>query len=276
MLRGTTDGLEFVFAGRPFDDAWAEIAERLAQSPGFYRGSEATAIFDGQAPEDGAVARFLTTVGDHGIAVRGVYGGEAAAALAQRFALAYLGEARPTVANFERERAAREVRLTDSARSLAADFAGARADIATRRARGEASVPKPVFGFTRETRSVEHRAAPPAHAPSTLYHRGTLRGGQSLQQLGTIVIMGDVNPGAEVVATGDIVVFGTLRGTAHAGAQGDANARVFALELTPTQLRIANYIAAGDPLRKPREPDVAFVEGERIAIAPYATLGATL
>jgi septum site-determining protein MinC len=110
-------------------------------------------------------------------------------------------------------------------------------------------------------------------APGTLYHRGTLRGGQILQQVGNIVVVGDVNPGAELVASGDILVFGALRGTAHAGAQGDAAARVAALELSPTQLRIATFIAADDAKRKSREPEVAFVHEQRIAIAPYARAG---
>jgi septum site-determining protein MinC len=89
------------------------------------------------------------------------------------------------------------------------------------------------------------------------------------------VVVGDVNPGAELVATGDIVVFGSLRGTAHAGAQGDATARVFALELAPTQLRISTYIAADDGgRRRTREPEVAFVDGDRIALAGFGRMGA--
>jgi septum site-determining protein MinC len=109
--------------------------------------------------------------------------------------------------------------------------------------------------------------------PATLYHSGTLRGGQTLQQVGNIVVVGDVNPGAELVASGDIVVFGALRGTAHAGAQGDATARVIALELAATQLRIATFIAADDGKRKARGAEVAFVENERIAIAPFDRKG---
>jgi septum site-determining protein MinC len=108
-----------------------------------------------------------------------------------------------------------------------------------------------------------------AAAPATLYHRGTLRGGRALQQLGSIVVVGDVNPGAELVATGDIVVFGALRGTAHAGAQGDEQARVFALELAPTQLRIATFIATGEDGQRKLAPEVAFVSAGRIAIGPY-------
>jgi septum site-determining protein MinC len=282
VLRGTPAGLEFVFAGRAFDEAWAEMQTRLAERPEFYRGSEATAVFDGAAPEDGDVKRFVEAIGAFGIALRGLYGTEETAALAARHDLLYLGEPpRPSVASLQRKRNIRAASvedghaqarsLTDNARSLDADFAGARADIARRRARGEASVPKPVFGPARAQESAPAPAAPAA--PATLYHRGTLRGGQALQQLGTIVVAGDVNPGAELVATGDIIVFGALRGTAHAGAQGDPQARVLALELAPTQLRIATFIASGESGRHAREPEVAFVEGDRIAIAPYARVG---
>jgi septum site-determining protein MinC len=183
------------------------------------------------------------------------------------------------VGNIERKRAARAFRtieLTEKARSLEADFAGARADIANRRARGEASVPRPVFGPPSPVPEAKAPAPPAAVAaavPATQYHRGTLRGGQSLQQLGSLIVVGDVNPGAELVATGDIVVFGALRGTAHAGAQGDATARVFALELAPTQLRIATLIAADDGARRLREPEVAFVAEGRIVLAPYSKVG---
>ena len=61
----------------------------------------------------------------------------------------------------------------------------------------------------------------PVIANNALYLRQTVRSGQSIRHDGTIVICGDVNPGAEVIATGDIIVFGTLRGVAHAGAAGD-------------------------------------------------------
>jgi len=273
MLRGTAAGLEFVFAGRPFGEAWSEIAERLAERPDFYRGSQAVAIFEGEAPDDDGMARFLSAVNGYGIALRGLHGEASLAPLAERHDLIFLGDApRPTVASFERKRASRaeKLEITEKARSLDADFAGARADIANRRARGEPSVPRPVFAPA----AIQPAPAAAPSLPGTLYHRGTLRGGQTLQQLGSIVVVGDVNPGAELVATGDIVVFGALRGTAHAGAQGDANARVFALELAATQLRIATYIAADDGGRGgPRAPEVAFVDGERIARAPYAKVG---
>src|ERR1700693_406223 len=279
MLRGTKTGLEFVFTGKSFEEAWDEIAARLAERPEFYRGSRATAIFADLVPGADAVSVFLEAVRGHGIEVYGVFGEEPLAELARQQGVEYLGPPRaPAVASFERKRAAkaeREVRLTEKALSLDPDFAGARAEIARRRSRGEPSVRRPDFAQPppppNGMPAVQRAVAPLAPAePSTLYHRGTVRGGQSLQQLGNIVVIGDVNPGAELVASGDILVFGALRGTAHAGAQGDSAARVFALELAATQLRIATFIAADDGKRTPREPEVAFVKGEGIAIAPYA------
>lgn len=77
----------------------------------------------------------------------------------------------------------------------------------------------------------------------SLILKKTLRSGQRISYKGTIVIVGDINPGAEVVATGDIVVMGCLRGVVHAGVDGNTEAEVFALSLQPTQLRIAHCIA---------------------------------
>lgn len=77
----------------------------------------------------------------------------------------------------------------------------------------------------------------------TLMIRRTLRSGQRVHFRGNVVVVGDVNPGAEITAAGDIVVMGWLRGVAHAGAYGNARAMVSAFRLNPTQLRIAHLIA---------------------------------
>ncbi len=77
---------------------------------------------------------------------------------------------------------------------------------------------------------------------NTVLVQRTLRSGQSIQYDGNVVILGDVNPGSEVVATGSVIVMGALRGVVHAGAGGDENVLVLAFRLQPTQLRIANHI----------------------------------
>jgi septum site-determining protein MinC len=100
--------------------------------------------------------------------------------------------------------------------------------------------------------------------------RRTLRSGQSLRHPGHIVVIGDVNPGAEVVAGGDIVVWGRVRGIVHAGALGDEKAMICALDLAPMQLRIAGHIARSpeEKRRKPK-PEMASVCDGRIVAVPW-------
>ena len=82
------------------------------------------------------------------------------------------------------------------------------------------------------------------------------------------MVIGDVNPGAEVVATGDVVIFGNLRGVAHAGADGDTSAAIIALNLHPIQLRIAGYIGRSPDLKLKSDtyPEIAQVEDGNIVI----------
>jgi septum site-determining protein MinC len=77
----------------------------------------------------------------------------------------------------------------------------------------------------------------------TLYLRKTIRSGQSISSDGNIVVIGDVNPGAEVIAKGDITVWGILGGIAHAGSEGNNYARIRALKLNPVQIRIGEVFA---------------------------------
>jgi septum site-determining protein MinC len=95
----------------------------------------------------------------------------------------------------------------------------------------------------------------------------TLRSGQTVAHAGHVVILGDVNAGAEVLAGGDIVVWGHLRGTVHAGAGGDDARCVCALDLSPLQLRIGGHIARPPDNKRRRrgnQPERAFVSDGRI------------
>lgn len=76
----------------------------------------------------------------------------------------------------------------------------------------------------------------------TKFHRGSLRSGQKLEFDGSLVILGDVNAGAEVLASENIVVLGILRGMAHAGAKGNKEAMIAAAAIESVQVRIANVV----------------------------------
>lgn len=252
LLRGRLDGLEIALADRDLAEALDELGARLAEQPTFYRGSTAVANFGTIAPALADVARLRELLSQAGIELRALAGAAPGVeALAGELEL-----------KFETGRPA----LSESARSLVADFAGARNDIAERRKRGETSVRR--AKVESERRPIELRLV--EAVPTTLYHAATLRGGQTLHHVGNIVVVGDVNPGAELIATGDILVFGRLGGIAHAGAQGDENARIYAVDLAPTQLRIATYIAADErpKTRTTPAPEVALARDGAIVIMP--------
>jgi septum site-determining protein MinC len=94
--------------------------------------------------------------------------------------------------------------------------------------------------------------------------RGTLRSGFSLQHPGNVVVLGDVNPGAQVIARGDVIIWGKLRGMVHAGAEGDEESVVCALDLSPTQLRIAGEIAVAPKRRGKPQPEMARLENGQV------------
>ncbi len=97
--------------------------------------------------------------------------------------------------------------------------------------------------------------------------RETLRSGRSIVHDGHVVIIGDVNAGAEIMAGGDVLVWGRLRGLVHAGAMGDNTAVICALDLNPTQLRIADQIAIAphDNGRAPYPEQASIKDGQIIA-----------
>ncbi len=105
----------------------------------------------------------------------------------------------------------------------------------------------------------------------TKFYNKTLRSGQTLESEGHVVIVGDINPGAEVVAAGNIFVMGTVKGTIHAGAKGDTNAIAIALNLSPTQLRIADIIARSPDGEANNEiyPEIAYVKDDKIFIEDF-------
>jgi septum site-determining protein MinC len=271
-LRGRRDGLEVTLSPYDLAEGFADLQARLTEQPSFYRGASAVVNFGAESPSTDDLQRLRGILEGVGIALRGVAGfDDGLESLAQREGLTFESPR----AELERRRAMRpreDVVLSDAARSLVADFAGARNDIAQRRRRGEASVPRLAPDPPPRSATVLHAVEA---VPGTLYHAATLRGGQVLHHNGNIVVVGDVNPGAELIATGDILVFGRLGGIAHAGAQGDASARIFALDLAPTQLRIATSIAAdAEPKRRSTPlPEAAVARDGRIIVLTLDRLG---
>lgn len=111
---------------------------------------------------------------------------------------------------------------------------------------------------------VEERREPaePVSQEAALFLSKTLRSGTRIEYPGNVVIFGDVNPGAEVIAEGSVIVWGRVRGVIHAGAKGNRQAVICALDLSATQLRIADEISALlKPQKNPR-PEIASINKE--------------
>lgn len=108
-------------------------------------------------------------------------------------------------------------------------------------------------------------ASPPLAEP--LYLEKTLRSGEEIRHPGHVILLGDLNPGGIVVADGDILVWGRLRGIAHAGALGNRDCLIMALQMEPTQLRIADAVARA-PENSPTQfhPEVAYIAPQGIRI----------
>ena len=101
----------------------------------------------------------------------------------------------------------------------------------------------------------------------TTFHKGSLRSGQRLEVEGSLVIIGDVNAGAEVIAADNIAVIGTLRGLAHAGAKGNKEAIIAVSTLDAVQIRISNIVKEFD-MNEEYVYDNAYIyaDGDQIVI----------
>lgn len=145
---------------------------------------------------------------------------------------------------------------------------------------------RPVSAAQPEVIAAVEKQAPAIRIPATGYEKNsssygadentillkrTVRSGQCIQYDGNIVVLGDVNPGSELIASGNIVVMGALRGVVHAGATGNEEASVAAFRLQPTQLRIANHITRppdGEYL-PPDQPEIARIRDGVVVIEAY-------
>lgn len=122
-------------------------------------------------------------------------------------------------------------------------------------------------------KAVTHALEKPAQEEGQFY-RGTLRSGQVLETETSVVIIGDVNPGAQVISKGNIVVLGCCMGSLYAGASGDAGCFAAALTMKPMQVRIADKMARSAIVKKtdtgeyPVDPQIIYIRDEHLQIKP--------
>lgn len=270
LLRGGARGLEFLLWGRATVDAIAAaLCTRLAEAPAFFRGNSVRVrVEDGPLPP-GCLGRLDD--------------------IAARFELRILevGPAKPA-------------RAEPEAPQLAAGSSGVASPLSTadtapvsaaERQAASSPEPKPAEPKPAEPEPAEPKPAEPAAEPKAaepaaeplaqeLLERlpagetrivvGPVRSGVILDHPGNLVVVGDVNPGAEVRAERNIIVLGRLRGIAHAGI-GRSYGFILALKLEPQQLRIARQVArAGDADGPAAAAEIAYVTSNKIVVERYA------
>jgi septum site-determining protein MinC len=220
QIKGTKSGLLLHLQERPLAPAADELRERLAAQPAFYQGSRAVLLLGSQPAESADLAAIIGALERYGIVADGaVCDAEEVAALAKSAGLRLVGA------------------------SIAA----------APRSRDDRTAPRE--SASRESsRKKQRNGHVGGSAGETVYVKGTIRSGQSVVSRGNLVVVGDVNAGGELVAAGDILVWGALRGIAHAGAEGDESAKVFALRLEPMQLRIANKVGIAPDEARRKKP----------------------
>jgi len=231
QIKGTKSGLLLHLYERPLSAAVSQLRDRLLTQPGFYQGSRAVLMLGSLPAESAELAAIIATLEQFGIVADGaVCDTDEVARLAKSAGLRLVG------ASIAASPRARDDRTEHKSSERAPGERGS----------GERTAKRARNGQTGE-------------AGETLYHKGTVRSGQNISSRGNIVVIGDVNAGGELVAAGDIVVWGAMRGMAHAGAEGDESAKVFALRLEPMQLRIATKVAVAPDERRKKAamPEIA-------------------
>ena len=121
------------------------------------------------------------------------------------------------------------------------------------------------------TKDIEQIQRDGRDTQDTLFLRRTVRSGQAIHHSSNVVVLGDVNPGAEIVAGGDIIVWGVLRGMVHAGYPENDGALVCALQLTPVQLRIAHLLSRPpEGFEAQPRPEVAAIKQGQIVVETWS------
>lgn len=212
IIKGVREGLLFILDDDvPFSQVLTELTERIGSTPDFFKGAGVT-INTGRRimdrPEFDVVYRMLTRNG-----------------MSVNTFVSLSAQSRMIAEGFG---------VTSRPPSFAAGDAGGSLGLKARGSAGGAHHASPLQA---------HADVSVAEAGAGVFLRCNLRPGQSVRYGGDVCVLGDVEIGAEIVADGDIVIWGALLGTAHAGANGDDEAVICALYMSPTQLGISGCIS---------------------------------
>ncbi|GCE18157.1 septum site-determining protein MinC [Dictyobacter kobayashii] len=238
-IKGTRNGLLLTLEpATPFNDLITALADRLAESPSFFRGASLTVDTTHRSLRSNERLQLEDLLAHYHMSVSAV----------------------ETVA--DKSRAPKTISLAIPDTSI------------------EGLVTKEIGSMTKEigpTPSPTPKEGGSAskdvrESADTLFLRRTVRSGQAIHHSSNVVVLGDVNPGAEIVAGGDIIVWGVLRGMVHAGYPDNENAIVCSLQLSPVQLRIAHLLSRPpEGFEAQPRPEVATIRQGQIVVETWVS-----
>jgi len=272
-IKGTREGLTVLLdESADFRDLLRRLAERIADSNGFLDGSAVSIDIGARDLQPEQISSLRETLAGNNMVLRRIIAGPrlSGALDGNTQGVKTVGQQEAQTGFVSRRKRKRKrgqavVGVAAAEASAVMDAAEEKTGAGSKRDEGEDI---PVIKYSLTTR--QPRADVVSEEQTILVQR-TIRSGQQVFHPGNVVILGDVNPGGEVVAGGNIIVMGVFRGVAHAGAMGDKRAIVAALRLEPSQLRIAGYItrAPEGDFSTLKQPEIARVQDGIVIIEQY-------
>jgi septum site-determining protein MinC len=238
-IKGTRHGLLLTLEpDTPFGELLQALAERLAEAPDFFRGATLTVDTRQRALHAGERVQLESLLAHYRMSITSL----------------------EQVAGRQTSMQTRAGDLSGGSAAGGERGPGGRANAGYTQSMGGAVTVDLGLGGQRD----------PRESDDTLFLRRTVRSGQAVHHHSNIVVLGDVNPGAEVVAGGDVIVWGVLRGMVHAGYPDNEGALVCALLLAPVQLRIAHLLSRPpEGLEVQPRPEVASIRQGQIVVETW-------
>jgi septum site-determining protein MinC len=244
-IKGTRNGLLLTLEPEtPFGELLSALAQRLAEAPSFFRGASLAVDTSRRTLQVSERTQLETLLASYQVSVTSLEQAQVRS-LAQTqmtFQTITLSQAQSTSVAEELETKPETVPPISS----------------------------PLHNSTPVVTTTEQPQRDARESSNTLFLRRTVRSGQAIHHPSNVVVLGDVNPGAEIVAGGDILVWGALRGMVHAGYPDNEQALVCALQLAPVQLRIAHLLSRPpEGFEVQPRPEVATIRHGQIVVETW-------
>jgi septum site-determining protein MinC len=244
-IKGTRNGLLLTLEPEtPFGELLSALAERLAEAPSFFRGASLAVDTSRRSLQVSERTQLETLLAHYEVSVTSLEQTQT-----QSRSQAQVTFQTVPISQAQSAPIAEEPEISPEP-TLPSPF----------------SVPNPTSTGTE----TEQTQRDPRDSNDTLFLRRTVRSGQAIRHPSSVVVLGDVNPGAEIVAGGDIIVWGVLRGMVHAGYPDNEQALVCALQLAPVQLRIAHLLSRPpEGFEVQPRPEVASIRQGQIVVETW-------